>query len=42
MEQWLILSNIVNYIQYERNPKNFYDLDVKAIDQKNHRKCIID
>ena len=20
------------------NPKNFYDLDVKALDQKNHRK----
>ena len=25
-------------MQYDRNPKNFYDLDVKAIDQKKHRK----
>ena len=23
MEQWLIFSNIVNYIQYDRHPKNF-------------------
>ena len=22
MEQWSILSNIVNYVQYDRNPKN--------------------
>ena len=38
MEQWLILSNVVNYVQYDRNWKDFYDLDIKAIDQKNHRK----
>ena len=38
MEQWSILSNIVNYVHYDRNPKNFYDLDVKAVDQKDHRK----
>ena len=23
MEQWLILSNVVNYVQYDRNPKNY-------------------
>ena len=38
MDQWLILCNIVNYVQYDRNPKNFHDLDVKAMDQKNDRK----
>ena len=38
IEQWSILSNVVNYIQYDRNPKNFYDLDIKTIDQKNNRK----
>ena len=37
MEQKLILSNIVNDVQYDRNHKKFYDLAVKAIDQKNHR-----
>ena len=24
MEQWSILSNIVDYVQYNRNPKNFF------------------
>ena len=38
MEQWLILTNVVNYVQYNRNPTDFYDLDIKAIDQKSHRK----
>ena len=42
MEQWLILSNVVNYVQYDRNPKNCYDLDVKTIDQKNHMKIYKD
>ena len=38
MEQWSIRSNTVNCVQYDRHPKNFYDLDIKIIDQKNHRK----
>ena len=38
MEQWLILSNIGNYVQYERHPGNFYDLDIKTADQKSHKK----
>ena len=38
MEQWTIFSNVVNYVQYDRNPREFYNLDVKAIDQKNHQK----
>ena len=38
MKQWLIFINVVNYVQYDRNPKNFYDSVIKASDQKNHRK----
>ena len=38
MEQWSILSNVVNYVQYDRHPKNFHNLDVRAIDQKSHKK----
>ena len=38
MEQWSILSNVVNHVQYDRNQKDFYELNVKALDQKNHRK----
>ena len=38
MEQRSILSTIVNFVQYDSNPRDFYNFDVKAIDQKNHRK----
>ena len=38
MEQWSILSKIVNYVQYNRHPKHFYDLDIKAVHQKSHKK----
>ena len=33
-----MLSNVVNYLQYGRHPKTFYDLDIKTINQKSHRK----
>ena len=38
MEQWSILSNVVNYVQYDRNPMGFYNLEVKGMEQKNHWK----
>ena len=38
MGQWLILSNIVNYIQYDRHPKNFHNLDIKAVNQRNLKR----
>ena len=38
MEQWSILSNVVIYVQYDRHPRNFYNLDVKMVYQKNHKK----
>ena len=38
MEQWSILSNLVNYIQYNRHPKDFYNLDIRGVVQKRHKK----
>ena len=38
MEQWSILSNVVKYVQYDRHPTDFYDLDIKTLDQEGHRK----
>ena len=35
MEQWSILSNVVNYIEYYKYPKNFHNLDIKAVNQRN-------
>ena len=38
MEQWSILSNVMNYVQYNRNLRDYYKLDVKALKFKNHKK----
>ena len=29
MEQWSICSNVTNYVQYSKNPKNFHVMSVK-------------
>ena len=33
-----MLSNVLNCIQYNRHPKNFYTLDIKAVNQKSQKK----
>ena len=33
MEQWSILSNILNYIQYDKHPENYHSLSVSAINK---------
>ena len=38
MEQWSILSNVVNYIQYNRHPKNFYSLNIRAVNKEKHKR----
>ena len=40
MEWWSICSYVVNYVQYERNPKDFYDLSIKAQNHTNHKKNV--
>ena len=34
MEQWSILSNIVNYIQYDTHPKNYHGFSVSAVNKR--------
>ena len=38
MEQWSILRYMVNYVQYDKHPKNFHNLDIRPIDQKKYKK----
>ena len=38
MEQWSILSDVVKYIQHDKGPKTLHDLNVKALDYRNHKK----
>ena len=33
MEQCLILSNVLNYIQYDKHPKNYYNMSVNALNK---------
>ena len=38
MEQWSILSNVVNYIQYDRHPKNFHNLNIIAVNKEKYKR----
>ena len=29
IEEWSILSNVINYLQYSKNPKNFHSMTIK-------------
>ena len=33
MEQWSILSNVINYVQYDKHPKNFHSMSVRSINK---------
>ena len=38
MEQWSILSNVINYVQDNGNPRDYFILDIKALEVRSHRK----
>ena len=31
IEQWSILSNVIYYVQYRKNPKNFHAMIIKPV-----------
>ena len=31
MKQWSILGNIINYVQYSKNPKNFHSMTIRPV-----------
>ena len=35
MEQWSILSNVINYVQYSKVPKNFHNMTIKPVNANN-------
>ena len=39
MEQWSILSNTLNYIQYDRHPKNYHSLGISAVNKCRRNTC---
>ena len=32
-KQWSILSSVINYVQYSKNPKNFHAMSIKLINK---------
>ena len=38
MEQWSILNNVVNYIQYYRQPKNFHNLNISPVNKEKYKR----
>ena len=38
MEQWFIVSNVVNYVQYDKHPKNFYNLNVSSVNKEKYKR----
>ena len=40
MEQWSTLSNVINYVQYSKNPKDFYTMTVRPVNNKNFNKIL--
>ena len=37
MEQWSILSNVITYLQYNRNPKSFHIMCIKLINKMKNK-----
>ena len=40
MEQWSILCNVINYMQYNKNPKNFHSMIIKPVNTNRINKEI--
>ena len=38
MEQWSISNNVVNYIQYDKHPKNFHNLNIRASKKERYKR----
>ena len=42
MEQWSILSHVINYVQYSKNPKDFHMMTIKPVNNKKFSKRMKD
>ena len=42
MEQWSILSNVINYVQYSKNPKDFHTMTIRPVNNKRLNSILKD
>ena len=40
MEQWSILSNVINYVQYSKNPKDFHAMTITPVNNRRLNKVM--
>ena len=38
MEQWLMLSSVVNYVQYDKHQMNFHNLNISTVNKEKHKR----
>ena len=38
MEQWSIPSNVLNYIEYDKHPKNYHSWNISAVNKEKYRR----
>ena len=38
MEQWLILTNVVNYVQYDKHIRNFHTLNISTVNKEKYKR----
>ena len=38
MEQWSVLGTVVKYIQYDKCPKNFHNLNISAVNKERSKR----
>ena len=38
MKKWLILSDVVNYVQYDKDPKNFHNLNISTVNEEKYKR----
>ena len=37
MDQWSILSNVINYVQYDKHPKNIHTMSVRPLNKMKNK-----
>ena len=42
MEQWSILSNVINYVQYSKNPEDFHAMTIRPVNNRKVDKAMED
>ena len=37
MEQWTIFSNVINYVQYDKHPRNIHTISIRPINKARNK-----